>query len=339
VLEQAGIEVVCFGGRGAFDAPRVFWQLRRRMKCDQPQLVQTFLFHANLLGAAAARSAGVPCVVSGIRVAERDQQWHLRWARWGDRWIDRHVCVSESVRQFSSQHGGLRDSKMVVISNGVDVPRFASATPLSPESLGLKPGRRAIICVGRLEAQKRLDWLLRLMPEVFARLPEHDLLLVGDGPLRGELETTVRDNSRLNRRVHFLGYRDDVPQLLAASDLLVLPSAWEGMPNVVLEAMAAGKPVVATDVEGVSETLGEGVGEQCLSGCKPGLTPLGDDGQASQLFAARAVAIAGDSALASRLGQQNQARARDLFSFEAMVDAYCSLYLGLVAGSKSPLKK
>lgn len=339
LLEQAGIEVVCFGGRGAIDAPRVLWQLRRRMQRDRPQLVQTFLFHANLLGAAAARWAGVPCVVSGIRVAERDQKWHLRWARFGDRWIDRHVCVSQGVRQFSLQHAGLSDSKLVVIPNGVDVTRFASATPVSLLSLGLAPSRRAMICIGRLDVQKGLRWLLTLMPEIFARLPEHDLLVVGDGPLRGELDTMVCDNPQLKGRVHLLGFCDDVPHLLAASDLLLLPSAWEGMPNVVLEAMAAAKPVVATDVEGVSEALGSLAAEQCVPGGATVVAAAPSQGDESQLFVEKVVAIASDSALASQLGQQNQLRARECFGFEAMVAAYRDLYLALLDGRQTASKK
>lgn len=338
-LEQAGIEVVCFGGLGALDAPRVFWRLRRQMKRDQPRLVQTFLFHANLLGAAAARAAGVPCVVSGIRVAERDRQWHLRWARFGQRWIDRHVCVSEGVRQFCLRQGGLAAAKLVVIPNGVDVARFAEATPLSLASVGLPPGRRALVCIGRLDVQKGVEWLLRLMPEVFARLPNHNLLLVGDGPLRGELESIVRGDPHLNGRVHLLGFRTDVPALLAASDVLLLPSAWEGMPNVVLEAMAAEKPVVATDVEGVSELLGTAAAQQCVARLAHASSQTRDSDAAAQAFVEKVVAVTEDSALAARLGQQNKARARAHFSFEALVAAYSDLYLSLVDGDSAESKK
>lgn len=330
VLEQAGIEVVCFGGRTAWDALGVFWRLRRRMLRDRPQLLQTFLFHANVLAAAAARWAGVARVVTGIRVAERRPNAHLRWARLADRWVDLHVCVSHEVRKFSAEKGGLCDAKLRVIPNGVDVTRFAAAKSASCDTLGLRPERRALLFIGRLEAQKRVDWLLRLLPEVLGRLPQHDLLVVGDGAERGALEAAARANPRVAERVHFLGFRADVPQLLAASDLLLLPSAWEGMPNVVLEAMAAGKPVVATDVEGVAEALGPGAAGQCAAGCKPNQGPGGAADRASQVFADQVVAIADDPALAHRLGRQNQARARQHFSFEAMVSAYRQLYFELL---------
>jgi glycosyltransferase involved in cell wall biosynthesis len=118
-------------------------------------------------------------------------------------------------------------------------------------------------------------------------------------------------------RVHFAGFRDDVPEILAASDVLVLPSRWEGMPNVVLEAMAAGKPVVATDVEGVGEALGPAAAQQAV---RPGHAGA---------FAAKLNLILDDALLAESLGRENQARARALYSIDAMVAAYQNLYASL----------
>ncbi len=99
------------------------------------------------------------------------------------------------------------------------------------------------------------EWLIETAGAWLASLPDCDLLLVGTGPLQGRLESACRA-AGIADRVHFAGWRSDVPEILAASELLVLPSVWEGMPNVVLEAMASRRPVVATDVEGVRELLG-----------------------------------------------------------------------------------
>ena len=118
-------------------------------------------------------------------------------------------------------------------------------------------GRDVVTCIGRLDRQKGLDWLLETAAIWLPQLPRCDLLLVGQGPERRKLEAQCRGLG-IGDRVHFAGWRPDVAEILAASRLLVLPSAWEGMPNVVLEAMAAGLPVVATDVEGVRELLGAG---------------------------------------------------------------------------------
>ncbi len=135
-LEAAGVVVHCFGARGLVAFPWLLRRLRRQLRVDRPQLVQTFLFHANVLGAWAARRAGVPHVVSGIRVAERQSGWHLLVARWADRWVDRHVCVSHSVRDFSVARGLLPIDKLVVIPNAVDVKRFAGAQPVSRQCAG-----------------------------------------------------------------------------------------------------------------------------------------------------------------------------------------------------------
>ena len=124
-LEAAGIRVHCFGARRSWQFFSVLRSLRRQIAADAPRIVQTFLFHANLLGTLAARCAGVAHVVTGIRVAERRARGHLTLARWTDRWVERHVCVSESVRDFCRQ-AGLTESKLAVIPNGVDVERFAA---------------------------------------------------------------------------------------------------------------------------------------------------------------------------------------------------------------------
>ena len=312
-LEAAGITVHCFGARRVAALPTLFSRLRRRMKQDAPHIVQTFLFHANVLGALAARRAGVKRVVTGIRVAEKSATWHRVLARWGDRWVDRHVCVSQSVRDFSSARGCLPIDKLVVIPNGVDVARFARAKPASSASLGRTGNRRLIACLGRLDPQKGVAWLLEAMPRVFVEVPGLELVLVGDGPLRGRLETLAAQLG-IADRVLFAGYRDDVPEILAASELVVLASRWEGMPNAVLEAMASGRPVVATDVGGLSEMVEDGI-----SGF---LAPAGDP----PALARAIIRLADDRMLRERMGETARCWALERFSEQQMHSKYCQLY-------------
>lgn len=319
-LEDAGVAVHCFGATRWTNLPWLARKLRRQIVADAPDIVQTFLFHANVLGAWAARRGGVKHLVTGVRVAERRATWHLALARWSDRWVDCHVCVSQSVRDFSIDGGRMPADKLVVIPNGVDVERFAAAKPASPASLGIAAGRRAIVSIGRLDEQKGFDWLLEVMPRVFAELADHDLVLVGDGPERAPL-AALAERLGIAARVHFAGFRQDVPEILAAAELLVLASRWEGMPNAVLEAMAAGRPVVATDVAGVAETLGSSEEQVC---------PPHDPRE----FADRVIAILRDDQLAARLGRQNQERARAQFTLPAMVEAYQRLYLALLSGDQ-----
>jgi glycosyltransferase involved in cell wall biosynthesis len=315
-LEQSGVLLHCFGARHTWQLPWIASRLVRRMRADAPHIAQCFLFHANVLGAWAAHRAGVPHVFSGIRVADRRHNGHLRLMRWVDPWIERHVCVSQMVREFSGATGGLPAEKLVVIPNGVDLARFANSDGKMPRDFPVPSGRRWITCVGRLDEQKNLAWLLDRMPSVFSAQPDHDLLLVGVGPQRAQLEQQAA-RLGISPRVHFVGYRRDVPEILAASDVLVLPSRWEGMPNVVLEAMAAGKPVVATDVEGVGEALGPASAQQVVRA-----------GHA-EAFAAKLNLILSDAALADSLGRENQQRVRAFYSIDGIVAAYQKLYASL----------
>ena len=317
-LEEAATPVHCFGARRGLDAPGTLWRLRRQMRRDRPRIVQGFLFHANVLGTLAARLAGVPHIVTGIRVAERRGKHYQTLERLADRWVERHVCVSQGVKSFSHSHAGLPESKLVVIPNGVDVARFEAATPCALDSLGVTPGRRMIVHVGRLDPQKGLDWLLQLMPRVFAELPQHDLVLVGTGPQHDAL-VALANQLDIFQRVHFAGFCQDVPSILAACDALVLSSLWEGMPNVILEAMAAGKPVVATDVEGVAEALGPSAAEQIVSPRSP------------ELFADKLIDLLKNHDLAAKLGAANRQRAEHFFSLDAMVAAYSQLYHSLAS--------
>jgi len=312
-LEAAGIAVHFLGARGAGDTLSALRQLTQHFKSQRPHLVQSFLFHANMLGRLAARRAGVPHVVCGIRVAEHRGRWRLWADRVTSRKVDVHVCVSQAVADFSRTRGGLAEERLVVIPNGIDVSTFDQTVAVDLTTLGLPPGRRAVTFVGRLDDQKRVNWMLEHAQQWLGQLDQHDLPIVGRGPQRELLEKIARQQG-IGPRVHFAGWRDDVAGILKASDLLVLPSAWEGMPNVVLEAMAAGKPVVATDVEGVRELLGPAADDQVV--------PPGD----AESFASKLVAIAGDPALASQLGAANRRRVAERFSLAAMLAAYQQLY-------------
>jgi glycosyltransferase involved in cell wall biosynthesis len=224
--------------------------------------------------------------------------------------------VSQAVARFSTLEGRLPPEKLVVIPNGVDAVRFADSRPADLWSLGVPEGREVVIYVGRLARQKGLRGLIGSARGWLDRLASHDLLLVGEGPEAAALRRQC-DRLGIGHRVHFAGWREDVPALLAASRLLVLPSLWEGMPNAVLEAMAAGLPVVAMDVEGVRESLGESVEEQIVQ--------VGD----WQGFADRIVALAEERPRAAALGAANRRRAIEVFSPQRSVRAYEELWTSL----------
>ncbi len=173
--------------------------------------------------------------------------------------------------------------------------------------------------VGRLDRQKGLFWLLASATVWLPRSPQCDLLLVGEGPERRQLEDQCRKLG-IAGRVHFAGWRPDIAEILAHSRLLVLPSAWEGMPNAVLEAMAARLPVVATDVEGVRELLGPADGEQ--------IVPLGD----TAVLADKLTCLLNHAEIAAEIGARNRRRVEENFSLSGMVAAYEKLWESVLAG-------
>jgi len=316
-LEEAGIPVHCLGGHRCWHAPSIIRQLTRLLSQQSPQILQSFLFHANLLGRIAARRAGIPNVISGIRVAERHARWHLWADRLTQKMVDRHVCVSHSVARFSVDHARLTADRIVVIPNGIASERFPAGQPADLTQYGVPAGSRTITFVGRLTPQKGLRWLLKTAPDWLDKLPDCNLLLVGKGPQRNRLQ---RLSARLgiSGRVHFAGWQANVPEILAASRLLVLPSRWEGMPNVLLQAMAGGLPVLATNVEGVVELLGKKADQQTVA--------YGD----SQLLTDKLVAIMSSPGLASQLADENRIRAANDFTLGRMVTSYQTLWESLV---------
>ncbi len=321
-LERAGVPVHFFNGRGLRDAWRVLRELRRQLRYDHLDLLQTFLFHANVLGPVAARKADVPRVITGLRVAEPGRRWRRTIERRAGGRADRHVAVSEAVARFARDKIGLAADKIVVIPNGVAVVKhqLGEAAPDSAVP-GLPEGRRFIVFVGRLDRQKGIDALIENAPRLLAELPEHDLLIVGVGSLDAQLRNSAAE-MHLNRRIHFLGWRDDVAAILSAVDVFVAPSRWEGMSNAVLEAMAAGRALVAFRVEGIADLFGDRE--------SPQIVPPGDwDG-----FNASAVKIASNERLRRELGAANYHRAATEFSSGQIIRRYEELFLALSSASE-----
>lgn len=261
-LEHAGIRVVCLDlpatESGALSKMWRAWRAVRRLTDAfaelKPDVIQTFLFHANIIGRLAANAARISTVLSGIRVAERRSRWRLTIDRATQHSVVKHVCVSEAVAKFSREQSGLDPQKLVVIPNGVDFPTFQSALPLDWSTLSLPHDADVVLSVGRLEDQKDPRSLLAAFAQIAAEFPTTHLVFVGEGHLKDELIGQAA-LLKLEQRVHALGRRRDVAALLKSSRLFVLTSQWEGMPNVLLEAAAAGIPIIATNVEGVRELI------------------------------------------------------------------------------------
>jgi len=316
-LAKAGVPLVIIGKRWKLD-PGSFWRLKQHVAQLRPDLIHSWMFAANTYGAAAARFCGVKNLVIAQRCVD---PWKSRLQLSIDRALARRaravVVNSEGVRDFYVAHGTPAE-RVRLIPNAVELPPPPCDTRghLLAE-LQLPENSRLIGLVGRLWPQKRVEdaiWAADLLKVI--RDDVH-LLIIGDGPLRERL-ITFRDQVRIADRVHFLGQRSDVPRLLPHFDLLLSTSGYEGQSNAILEAMAAGVPVVATDIPGTRELV--------VPGETGFLTAVGDRAG----FARHAERILNDAELAARLGAAARRRVEQEFGLPRMIQRHVELYRELL---------
>jgi glycosyltransferase involved in cell wall biosynthesis len=318
-LRAAEIPVTLIGKRWRID-PAAFWRLRGFVARLRPHLIHTWLFAANAYGRAVGMTCGVKHLVAGERCVDPWKGWiEFSIDRYLARRTSRIVANSPGVRDFYVRHG-LPEEKFRVIPNGVLPPR-ASGTPREAllAELHLPAASRLIGVVGRLWPQKRIKdaiWAADLLKVI--RDDVH-LLIVGDGPHRDGLQK-FRDQAQIRDRVHFLGHREDVPRILPHLDLLWSTSAYEGQSNAILEAMAAGVPVVATDIPGTRDLVVHGKTGFLVS------TRSADAGRRRAAFARHTNVLLDDPGLVRRLGEAGKERVTRQFSVEKMVALYADLY-------------
>jgi glycosyltransferase involved in cell wall biosynthesis len=314
-LRSVGIPVRSLNIRRWMNLGRAWRHWRRDLVERRPAILQTFLFHANVLGRFVGRHARTPVVVSGIRVAERRTKGHVLADRLTHRLSDAQVCVSRAVAAFQIQEAGISRSRTVVIPNGIELPSHDLA-PADWSDLGLPLAPVKLAFVGRLEPQKGLADLFDAM----SRLPKEtkpSVAVIGSGPDREWLEDEAR-RLGLAEHVRFLGWRPNPMEWMAAADALVVPSRWEGMPNVVLEAMAVGKPVVAADVEGIAELVEDGRTGWVATPKNPAS------------IADAVVRCLADRRRWKDMGESARRKAVEEFSFERVVGGYERLWLDLL---------
>lgn len=316
-LRERGIPVECYGARNWRSWGVIPW-LTRRLQQLQPSLIQSFLFHANIVSRIAGRRAGVPVIVSGHRVAEQGQRWHLLADRLTRSWVDHHVCVSRGVADHIMQHVGIRADQLSVIPNGVDLPTTEPPPFDLSAEFGIPKGAPVIVAAGRLHPQKGFLLLLDAFALVVQQHPEARLLILGEGPQRQGIEEKIEELGIL-REVVTPGYRSEFRAILRAAAIFVLSSKWEGMPNVVLEAMAAGVPVVSTPVAGIAELI-----ENERTGLVVTSMTAGELAKSiSRLLADR-----GSAADLSRCAQH---LVKERFTWESSVQKYERLYAELIS--------
>lgn len=312
-LRKHNIPVTVIGKRWKIDLC-AFWRLRRLIAHLKPDLVQTWMFTANAYGRVAALSAGTKNLIASEQCADL-------WKRWYELEIDRRlaqrtariVVNGQSVCDFYIAKG-IPENKFVLISNGVGLhqPTRLSRSDLL-RSLHLPEETRLIATVGRLWPQKRVDDAISAAQLLCAHDKDVHVLIIGDGPQRSALER-IRDRAQLQDCVHFLGHRNDVDQMVEHFDVLWLASSYEGLPNVVMEAMSAAVPVVATDIPGNNDLVVPG---------KTGfLVPVGD----YKSLARYTDKVLGDPELARQMGESGRKEMQESYSIDRLVNQHTELY-------------
>ncbi len=317
-----GVEVLSLNKRLGHDLP-TFVKLVRLLQRIRPHIVHSRNW-ATFDAVLAARLAGVPVVIHGehgreFTDPEGRNSRRNRARRLFAPLVSRFVTVSNHLRRWLVEEVRIPAQKVITIHNGVDTTRFAPTDRAAARAaLGLASGQPVIGTVGRLDPVKDHATLIRAFSRVRSTCGDVTLLIAGDGPCKEDLQALVATLG-LNEHVRFLGERHDIPGVLAAMDVFVLPSIAEGISNTILEAMAAGLPVVATRVGGNPELVEDGV-----NGI---LVPQGD----SEALATAVATYLRDPHLLEVHGKSSRLRAVEAFGLERMRGAYANLYACLGA--------
>ncbi len=291
-----------------------YWKLLRSNHFD---VIETVTHDSNMLGLPLAWMAGVR-----VRIATH-HGFIDGFPRWRERvhaWMVNHnfaqklVVVSNMIRKEAIEEG-VDPQRIVVIQNGI---RSISLEGINRSEVrqeaDVRENEVLLLSVGRLVYQKAHEILVKAMPAVLKEFPNTKLDICGDGYMRPKLEAQI-NSLGLSKNIRLLGRRDDVEKFLAAADILVLPSRWEGLPIALLEAMSVSLPVVATNVQGVDEVIVEG---------EHGLLVSVED---ADKLAAAILQLLHDPLLRKKMGRAGQKRLMDTYSIDRMAERYLSLIL------------
>ncbi len=309
-------------GMGHALTPLVIWRLARLMRRGRYDVAHGSLFQANLATRLAARLAGVPVNITSMHtIYSRFHWYHFLADRLTAWWADGITGVSDAVCRFAVEQEGLPAAKVRTLRSGLDLSRFQAISDYLVRraavraALGYSPDDVVISITARLHEKKGHTYLFQAVERLRARYPQVRVLVIGDGPHRATLEAECRTRG-LTDIVQFLGMRQDVPDLLAASDISALPTLLEGLGLAVLEAMAMRCPVVATGDGGVVEIIEDGVHGL--------LVPPAD----AVALASALERLITDGALRAALVEAGYQRVLADFSFERMMQETEALYDG-----------
>ena len=287
------------------------WMRHRPMS-----ILHTYLFGFHVFAGLPAKLLKVPVILSSRRELAHWQKARHRWVEnLGNGLVDQVICCSEAARQWTLDKEVIRPEKLLTIYNGVDLKRFE--LPFQQMEIrtefGIPRDKPVIGTVANFSYEKGYPYLLEAIERIHHRKPEAWFLLVGSGPLEDEMKK-MASKSPAKGQIIFAGNRSDIPRVLAAMDIFVLASLSEGFPNVLLEAMAMARPVVASAVGGIPELV--------ESGQDGILVPHRD----SRSLAEAVLHLLDDETQATRLRYLAAEKIKTKFSLERMLDDYEQLY-------------
>lgn len=314
-IENRGIAIISLNRKSKSWDFRIVMDILKIIQTKNIQLIHTHLYHANMYGRIAALISKIPAVVTEhnvypkYKLRRRIVNWFLA------KKSKKIIAVSEMVKKDITVRDWIKPSKIEVIYNGIDIDRFPSVVPKEEarQKLGVPTDCFLIGTIGRLTDQKGQIYLINTIGIIKGIIPEIKLLLAGSGPLESDLKNIVSTKG-LNEYVKFLGARRDIPDILKAMDIFVFPSLWEGLPMVLLEAMASSLPVVATSVGGITEILRNGINGIIVPPCNEGA------------LVQAIIGLSKDKAKLKLLGEIGKKTVEDKFTASLMVKNLASIY-------------
>ena len=309
------------------------WRLYRLICCERFDIVHVHTPVAAVLGRVAAKLARVPVIIytaHGFYFHELMAPWKRLLIIWVEKVLGRCCTDMLFTQSFEDRETAIRagianERKIIWIGNGVDVGGLVvESDPAVRAGLGLSPNNKIIGFVGRLVREKGVEELFEAMGQVIAEIPEAKLLVVGDTLASDRDRRTTERLQKLVQRnnlgavIKFTGFREDIPELLAIMDLFVLPSRREGMPRSILEAMAAGKPVVATNIRGCREEV--------VHGETGYLVPVNDPDKLADVI----IKVLSNKMLAQQMGRAGRQRAIEFFNEAQVLEKQLGVYRKLI---------
>ncbi len=308
-------KVFVFPKKHRFDISLIL-KVAQVIKEENIDIVQTTLFYADIIGAISARLTKVPLVISWDVVTQPFKPIHKLAFKYVKKYINVVVTVSDAIKRKVITERNMDPNKVQTIHYGVDTNKFVrkdSKVKAIKKELNLKDDQVLIGVVARMTVQKGHKYLVDAVSKIKEQLGDVKFVLVGDGPLRTEIEEQIA-GLQLGSFFEFLGFRNDVDDLLSIFDVFVLPSLWEGLPNVVLEAMSCSNPVIATAVDGTPEAVKDGGTGLLVPSKEPG--PLAD----------AILKLVKNKKVRENMGRNGRKRVEEEFSLTKQIEEFQLLY-------------